>query len=157
MTVTNKRLTTPADIVLLKLFLKAPALWRDADDVKMAVNWLAHRCVQSSKAWPRLRLMEELGLVEGRPARAGRGREWRLIDPSLIKTHTAGLDPKRLDREEIIELEDRAITRDVEFSPHSYRLARTPQKQVERALAQCPSPWEYGQRLSTINFTNPDL
>jgi hypothetical protein len=148
----------PVDLALLRMFQMATNRWRDVDDVKAAVDWLRSEQYTPAMAWAALRRMEHHGLVLGRKRPDGRpGREWHLTEGAGIKRATGGLDPRALDREDILAAGQETNRKAVNFTPDSYKQAIKPEAKVERAIKQCPSPWEYGRRMSTINYVNPEL
>lgn len=148
MTDTRKRLfDSPTDLVLLRTLTRAPRLWHDSKRLRAAFDWACHKDVYlGSTAYRSLQEMEEAGLLESKKAPgSGLGRLWRIRPGASVLQHTGGIDPSRIDREEI-----RYPRKRVSFEPQRYLAAKSTQESIARAIEQCPSPWAYGERMAKI-------
>lgn len=149
----------PEDLAILRMFARDPKHWKGPQDVRRAIEWLESPEHQyAGQTWMRLRTMEEVGLIEGRKAATmAAGREWRLVTYAGLKKATGGLDVLRLDREEMLQLATDVRRARVEYTPKAYLLAPGNKAKAERALRQCPSPWDLAERMQAIKWTNPEL
>lgn len=155
----TKRLDTPRDLAILRMFARDPVHWKGAADIRKALDWLdSPEHGYDGTTWLRIRLMEEAGLLEGRRAATmTAGREWRLAEDANIKRATGGIDVLKMDREEALHAGSDERRQTVEYHPTAYLLAPGNRAKAERAIRQCPSPWDLGQRMQAIKWTNPEL
>lgn len=152
---------TPQDLAILRRLAIAGARWIGANEVREAVEWLGEPEYRlSAGTWMRMRAMEEAGILEGRRA-AGQsaGREWRLAEGVNLKRVTGGIDVRRIDKEEALLVGTAVLAgaRRVEYKPEAYLTATSNAKKAQRALLQCPSPWALAERMTKINWNNPEL
>lgn len=153
-----------ADIALLHRLMHRRDWHEGPDLVHWALEWLGWNAQPRATVKPlavgmnaTLRGWFERGIVEKRPASVTRrGVEWRLnasLTMGDIKRLTGGIDPLRASSEECAELDQPNVAgmRRVQFDPEAYLRAHHEHERRARAIWQCPSPFELGRRLKTIN------
>jgi hypothetical protein len=154
-----RRFDHPTELAVLRMMARDPLHWKGAEDIRKAVLWLddpGH--VLDGLVWRRVSAMEDANLLDRRRAvGVATGREWRLAEGVNVKRFTGGLDVLRLDRDEILQSGDDARRGNVAYTPSAYLVAGTGKAKAARAIKQCPSPWELGDRMTKIKWNNPEL
>lgn len=145
----KRLLDSAADIALLHVLVKGGRRWHGPELVRDAAAWLGQP-LHHAGLWSTVRGLADAGHLERRTRAVGAGMECRLAEGVNVKLLTGGIDPARISREEVLELDSTADKRRVEYRPRAFLEARSPDRQVELAIKQCPSIWDLGHRMTLI-------
>lgn len=152
-----------ADVALLRMLMQDREVWLDGPVlVQETIAWLGwHELPPNQQAaigsgmHGVLRGWNLAGILDKQVPAQG-GLLWRLA-PSLtsgdIKRLTGGIDPQRASPEECEELDLPSVQglRRVDFRPDVYLKGATEASCLNRALWQCPSPFELARRIQTLD------
>jgi len=153
------------DVALLHHLALAGATWQEGPELlRVALDWIDMRekplgvllrTTYSNSMNATLRVLQERGLVESQPGPFG-GIEWRLHPDTTsgdLKRLTGGINPLLVDQDECLALDMPAVeaARRVEFDPRGYLKVPGDKAKENRVIWQCPSIWELGARMKTID------
>lgn len=137
----------PIDVAVLRALMADPGQTRTRAELQRALAWLGETPFAKSGNLPaHLAKLERAGLVV-QIQQLGETPTYRFNRGSSVRLATGGLDPLAVEPEELLEAFSWRHNRRPEYDPKAWEQEAPGRSKVDRALIQCSSPWQYGQRL----------